>query len=161
MLLRNPFDLVRLSPPLGRESWQPFGTEPDAHAGFERTWWARLVLPARDAAENRFFTFCDGSGRHVARLELDWGFPAGVYPTADAVLARPMLEVQLIEVHQDFRCRGVGTMLVRRIQATFPDHQLMALSEADGFWESLGWSRHRHCDDDGSTQGYRTMYLAP
>lgn len=152
-------ELAQLLPP-SRQPWAPFGGRSDSDDGFEPNWWARLVWPAREPVANRFFALLDSSGMHLARLHLDWDFPAGVYPSADAARTRPMLEIQFIEVNHRFRRKGIGTLLVQRTQEAFPDRQLMALSEADRFWESLGWSRHLHVEDDRSGR-YRPLYLAP
>lgn len=153
-------EFAPLPQPTGQRMWFPFGTAPDAHGGFEPRWWGGPIwnVPERTL----FLVLRTTSGEEVARARLDWDFPIDVYPSARALHARPVLEIQYLEVHSAFRRAGVGRNLIERTQAAFPDSQLMALSEgADGFWASLGWSRHRHEEDDGSTDHYQPLYLAP
>lgn len=153
-------EFAPLPQPTGQRMWFPFGTALDAHGGFEPRWWGGPIwnVPERTL----FLVLRTTSGEEVARARLDWDFPIDVYPSARALHARPVLEIQYLEVHSAFRCAGVGRNLIERTQAAFPDSQLMALSEgADGFWASLGWSRHRHEEDDGSTDHYQPLYLAP
>ena len=153
-------ELVPLPQPTGERMWFPFGTAPDAHEGFEPRLWGGPIwnVPYRTL----FLVLRNPSGEHVGRVRLDWDFPIDVYPSAQAAHIRPVLEIQYLEVHKALRCAGAGTKLIERMQVAFPDRQLMALSEgADGFWASLAWSRHRHEEDDGSTDHYQPLYLAP
>ena len=59
----------------------------------------------------------------------------------------PLLEIELIEIAASRRGEGLGRHVVELLCRTYPDRQLVALSEdADGFWSALGWIRHDHPD---------------
>lgn len=157
-VMHRHLELERLQPPPGRGPWYPFGIRREDHDGFNLHWWHKPVW--HGAHNRRFFALTDRGGRHVARLHLDLDAPIDLYLTATPV--RPVLEVQFIEVHIAFRGQGIGPDIVNRVQRENPGHQLMALStDADGFWEGLGWARHRHKDDDGATARYQSMFLGP
>lgn len=140
--------------------FSPFGRGAELHEGFNRDWWEYKQLMGRRGAD--FYSVLDGGGREVARLELDWRLQIDAYPTAAAVAVRPILEIQLFEVHRDLRLKGVGSSAIAIVAGEFEDRQLMALSEkADDFWASLGWSRHRHVDYDGNDEHFQILFAAP
>ncbi|ACZ29548.1 hypothetical protein Xcel_0509 [Xylanimonas cellulosilytica DSM 15894] len=96
------------------------------------------------------------SGQEVARLEIDW--KSGLYEGMDPVDG-PLLEIEFLDVQEEWRRRGIGTLTVHEVARTHPGHRLMARSEdADDFWGSFGWARHDHAD---GPRWYRPIYLAP
>ena len=67
------------------------------------------------------------------------------------------LEIQFIEVSKDFRREGIGTLIVRQLEAHHRDRTLVAFSEAaDDFWESLGWRRYDHPTE---ARFYRPLFV--
>lgn len=67
-----------------------------------------------------------------------------------ARFADTALEVQTLEVHEDYRRQGIGRASVHELMGRFPDRRLVALSnddESDKFWgEGLGWERYDNSD---------------
>lgn len=152
--------LSPLTPPPGSSRWKPFGHGPEAHRGFDRSWWEYRFFTG--APNDWYFSVLDHQDREVARLELDETFPIEAYPSAARAVRRPVLEVEFFEVRDDHRLTGVGTAAVALALASFQDRQLVAMSEqADEFWASLGWSRHRHRDDAGPREFSQPLYVAP
>jgi ribosomal protein S18 acetylase RimI-like enzyme len=79
----------------------------------------------------------------VARVELDSAVHVDHYEAAPH-LGPTALEIQFIEVSSRFRRSGIGTEVVRELAARNPGRRLVAFSEADEFWASLGWYRYDH-----------------
>lgn len=81
----------------------------------------------------------------VARMELDETETREALRCSTYSLPQdgpPLLEIQFIDVRDQFRLQGIGTDLVRHVEQENPEFQLLALSEgSEGFWQSLGWDR--------------------
>jgi len=93
----------------------------------------------------------------VARIELDDDIGMAHYGAAE--LSDDVLEIQLIEVHDDYRGRGIGREVVNLISQLNPGKRLVALSEgADEFWSSLGWER---IDHPGGPGRFMPLFVQP
>lgn len=97
----------------------------------------------------------------IARIELDQKVAPADYVGVPPLGVSP-LEIQLIEVRGDLRCKGIGRKIVGALASKYPDRRLVAFSEgADGFWASLDWSRHLHRTDREPNPRYRPLYVQP
>jgi GNAT superfamily N-acetyltransferase len=127
--------------------------------GYRFNW----LRPVRDPGRCAYYQGLRG-GVEVARLETDevvyLDYYAGVPP-----LRNIALEIEVLDVHEDFRRRGIGRAAVERLARMHPDRCLVALSqddESDRFWgEGMGWSRYEHKDNDGRRPGSRPAYVQP
>lgn len=132
--------------PRGDASGAPFLRDGRFHA----RWWDRWP-PAKSA---QFYGVALG-GVEVARIQLlPAPFPeeySGVPP-----FGWEMLKLHLLEVRADRRCEGLGTRVVEGLREAFPDRRFLAFSEADGFWDSVGWDRFEH--PDGRSQ---SLFIQP
>lgn len=97
----------------------------------------------------------------VALLDLDQSkdrayWQDSVYPIAAE--GPKLMEIQFIDVRSIYRSQKIGTAIICKVAALYPEYQFIALSEqADQFWESLGWTR---IDRTDSMPG-RPMYVSP
>ncbi|WP_197415503.1 GNAT family N-acetyltransferase [Mycobacterium sp. IS-1590] len=92
----------------------------------------------------------------VGRVELDDSVHFAHYGV-DAGFERNALEIQFIEVSKQCRRQGIGTEIIRRLEADHPSRTLVAFSEeADEFWTSLRWRRYYHPTEP---QFYRTLFI--
>jgi GNAT superfamily N-acetyltransferase len=116
--------------------WRPFPSDPR----FELDWWDRRTSFPPDG----IWVAAAVGDTEVIRVELDESCQPDDYLDTASLGGRP-LEIQFLEVAKDSRLQGLGTAMVHAIADRFPNRVLMAFSEgADGFWESLGWSRVDH-----------------
>jgi hypothetical protein len=76
-------------------------------------------------------------------------------------LCNPPLEIPFIEVRGGHRLRGVGRAVINHLTHRYSYQTLIGFSEADGFWESPGWSRHIHKQDDEFHPRHRALYVQP
>jgi GNAT superfamily N-acetyltransferase len=125
----------------GRYSWISF--EPNDE--FDSGWWDGL----REYFDGHRYFEARLEGVEVARLELIEEVDFEHYNVSDLDAA---LRIHLIEVAKSHRRRGIGREVVKRLTAMFPGRRLVALSEADDFWASLGWERHDHPDGPDSCE---------
>lgn len=126
--------------------------------GFNERWWDHQ---GRHYFDNARFLAAFVDTEEVARIELDEKVDPVEY-VRDSLLGNDLLEIQLIEVRGELRCSGLGTKVVAALAAKFPNRRLVAFSEdADGFWASLGWSRHLHQTDCEPNPRYRPLYMQP
>lgn len=126
------------------------------HDGFTQQWWDHH---SRYFLDNRVFLEAIHDGGVVARVELDQKVDPGHYVGAPP-LGDYLLEIQFIEVHAAHRLRGLGTAVVEALARDYPSRRLVAFSEgADGFWASLGWTRHLHRSDREPSPRYRPLYV--
>lgn len=69
------------------------------------------------------------------------------------------LQIELLEVSEEFRLEGIGTEVARYLAEVHPERRLVAFSEgADEFWASLGWRCHKHRTDPERCQ---LLYIQP
>lgn len=149
-------ELVEIGRPQGERLWFPF-THEEAGLGFTRQWW--YGNPVYPGSQSTFLRVMH-KDMEVARVhlddEVDFGHYAGV-----PRLGAAALDIQFIEVRDAHRLRGIGRTAIQLLQSRYPDRRLVAFSEgADGFWSSLGWSRHVHADPDWA-QHYRPLFIQP
>ncbi|MFN3949133.1 hypothetical protein [Microbacterium sp.] len=72
--------------------------------------------------------------------------------------SRPTIEIDMFEVRRHLWGSGVGRGCVDLIRETYAAHQTVAFSlDADGFWESIGFSRKHRLDDE---VGHSPLYVA-
>lgn len=92
----------------------------------------------------------------VARVEFE--DPGGINPTYADVpeLGPACLEIAFIEVSTAARVCGVGTQLVRALEARHPNRRLFAYSEDDRFLTRVGWEPF--CDPSPGPAG-RTLFV--
>lgn len=128
----------------------PFGSD---HEGFNPRWWGGRLF--RDVLDLEPFAVRD-HGRTVARVEMKHHGEIGHYdPPMDG---RTLVAVDFIEVATPMRGAGIGRAVVNLLIHRFAPARLYALSEADGFWEALGWARVEHPSERDS---WRPLYIAP
>ena len=134
--------------------WVPF----DDTDGFTTHWWNRLQRTG--STDYVHLSVVDGD-TEVARVELDNGVHIDAYRNLPILVASP-LEIQFIEVRASHRLRGLGRAVVELLAREHPDRTLLAFSEeADGFWDSLGWTRHIHEEDNEPDPRHRPLYIQP
>ncbi|WP_022869700.1 GNAT family acetyltransferase [Yaniella halotolerans] len=80
----------------------------------------------------------------VARVELDQCASRADFRSSTYLIestGKPLIEIQFIDVRMGYRLTGIGTWIVRELERTHFDTQLVALAEnSEPFWESLGWT---------------------
>lgn len=91
----------------------------------------------------------------MARVELKEDVDIEHYANVPAI-GSERLEIAFIEVAAAACRRGIGTRAVRKLERRHPDRRLLAYSEADGFWASLGWEPFHHPEGD-----WRTLFIQP
>lgn len=132
-----------------------YGLAFDEHDGFTEDWWKRRI---GDNPQCRFIQVLS-DGVEVARIELDERVYTAHYERAPD-LGAIALEIQLIEVSDKYRRRGIGKAVVRRLAELYPDRRLVAYSEeADDFWSSLDWQAYYRPAERGPKS--RTLFIQP
>lgn len=132
------FDFIEKRPaPDDQVIWFPFADDND----FSPSWW-----DYRSIDGDKSYTLLEvrQGGVEVARIELDPGVVIDHY-LGTSELGNSALEIELIEVAESQRRRGVGTRIIRALVSRYPERRLLAFSEeVDDFWASLGWTRYDH-----------------
>lgn len=126
--------------------------------GFRSHWWVDPFQHIRDTSHRAYF-FTDVTGAEVARALLRTR--AGFTDLEGAGISLPSsaIAVDRIEVRTDLLHprRGIGTRVIRMLEALHSDETLYAFSEgADDFWRSTGWEFAPRAD--GSTS-YRPLFV--
>lgn len=117
------------------------------HDGFKERWWGNPRLD--DRSHWRYLRVLRG-GLEVARVKLDEVVYIDHYADTPP-LGAMALQIELIEVSEKCRLKGIGKAVVRRIAELHPDRRLVAYSEGgDEFWTALGWRRHENPTKPGS-----------
>lgn len=146
------FDFIEKRPAPGDQVvWFPFAENDD----FSPSWW-----DYRSIDGNRSYTLLEvhQGGVEVARIELDPDVAIDHY-LGTPELGNTALEIELIEVAESHRRRGVGTKIIRALAFRYPERRLLAFSEeADDFWASLGWTRYDHPE---GPQLNRPLFIQP
>jgi hypothetical protein len=84
------------------------------------------------------------------------GYYVGVTDSPD------FIKIHLIEVHVAHRRQGVAASTLALLADRYcPDRRLLAFSEADEFWVSVGWTPHFHRDDDPTAPRHQVLFLQP
>jgi GNAT superfamily N-acetyltransferase len=113
----------------------------------DRWWQGSLRGPASWLS---FFEGADEVARAKVKVNslLGAAYPTWTVPSAGAT------EIDLLEVREGRRGRGIGEQVVADIVDRFPPpYVAMSLDEtSNGFWRRLGWLEHSHEDDDGHRQ---------
>lgn len=98
----------------------------------------------------------EGDGTEIARAKIDarrsglydgYGVPASL---------DDFVEIAFIEVAASHRLQGIGTSIVSLLLDKYRGANMMVGSEADGFWESLGWAEYRNLEDPAH---YRKLFI--
>lgn len=112
------------------------------HDGFNAKWWQKMR-----AGSNHRYLQARLNGVEVARVLLDEVVHIDYYVDTPQ-LGTTALQIELIEVSEKYRRRGIGREVVDRLAQLHPDRRLVAFSEgADEFWHSLKWRRHERRED--------------
>lgn len=89
-------------------------------------------------------SFDDSQGAEPARVAVKPAPAVGSCYEGVKVPSEGFTEIDLIEVRETMRHKGVGRAVVEAVEELYPGTQLAALSEqADKFWASRGWTRAR------------------
>jgi hypothetical protein len=118
--------------------------------GFRAGWWEHYFHNTRNR-HHRPYCFADHTGAEAARALLRESAGFSDLEGAGVSLPSRAVAVDFIEVREDLYHprRGVGTQVVRLIEAICPDETLFAFSEgADDFWRSTGWELIPRADGD-------------
>jgi GNAT superfamily N-acetyltransferase len=131
------------------DSWTPF----DDSVEFTPDWWDHPPYGEDDPWYVRVLRDGDEVGRvkfHDRKMSLrSYG--------VDRLIATKALDVAFFEVSNACRRKGIGTEMVRGLEARHPDRILVAFSEgADDFWGSLDWRRYDHLTDP---RFHRTLFV--
>lgn len=138
---------LRRNPGAGSYEQSPF--DDDDVNGFEPTWWIKRW------DEGFWFIRVIRGLNEVARVELEQCNGAE-YARGDLRRMSMIIEISFIEVAAQWRCKGIGTAVVRALETRYSHQTLVAFSEdADGFWSSLGWTAF--AADDPSAN--RTLFV--
>lgn len=124
-------------------------------AGFNEQWWHPRIFQ-RDST---LLSVHDEGDFEIARVEMIERTHPGEY--LGDVDARQFVKIQFIEVHQRHRRRGVGLATLQLLAELYPDRRLLAFSEADGFWDRTGWTKHIHRHDNPARPRHQSLYLQP
>ncbi|MFJ2840008.1 GNAT family N-acetyltransferase [Nocardia sp. NPDC087230] len=125
----------------------------DDTAGFNPDWWPRRSL----RSPHPWFVQAFVGGDEVARVQLEEKVWLEAY-TGNDQLNDSALKIQLLEVSQPVRRRGIGVSVVEALAERHPHRRLVAFSEnADPFWSSLGWERYNHL----SKKGCQPLFIQP
>ncbi|SHR98514.1 acetyltransferase, gnat family protein [Mycobacteroides abscessus subsp. abscessus] len=117
-------------------------------------WWDAPRIHAKDP----WFIQVLAAGVEVGRVEIDDPGTISTEYQGIPPVRSERLEIQLIEVATVARGRGIGTRIVRELEARFPERRLFAYSQgADGFWDSLGWKPFYR----PSRPPARTLFIQP
>lgn len=120
-----------------------------------RNYWTDLLYILDD--DSQLFAVTNEGGEQVALIEIDRSSERDTFQDAYPIpsFGDPILEIQMIDVRESFRNKGVGTLIISELSKLFPGRALLALSEgADEFWRGLGWSEVLPKDRK------RTMFIA-
>ncbi|MFJ6534572.1 hypothetical protein [Microbacterium sp. NPDC091662] len=138
--------LASLFVPQEQDYISPFDTRVP---GFRSGWWGDYFQNTIDP-DHRPYSFTDHTGAEAARALLREH--AGFTNRKIGISLPPRaVAVDFIEVREDLYHprQGVGTRVVRLIEAIYPDVTLFAFSEgADQFWGSTGWEFIPRADGD-------------
>ncbi|MBM0232476.1 hypothetical protein JNW91_11735 [Micromonospora sp. STR1_7] len=146
------FDFIEKRPaPDDQVIWYPFAE----NNAFSPSWWDYRSL---DGDKSYTFLEVRQGGAEVARIELDPDVMIDHYLKTPE-LGNSALEIELIEVAESQRRRGVGTKIIQGLVSRYPDRRLLAFSEgAEDFWASLGWTRYDHPE---GPQLNRPLFIQP
>ncbi|MEU4594831.1 GNAT family N-acetyltransferase [Micromonospora aurantiaca (nom. illeg.)] len=146
------FDFIEKRPGPGDQViWYPFAENSD----FSPSWWDYRSI---DGVKSYALLEVRQGGVEVARIELDPGVVIDHY-LGTPELGNAALEIELIEVAESHRRRGIGTKIIGALASRYPERRLLAFSEeADDFWASLGWTRYDHPE---GPQLNRPLYIQP
>lgn len=145
--------LAMLSPDLRHgDYWTPF----EANAGFHYNRWHQNQGIRSDNIHWQGLL----DGVEVIRIELDAGPLRARFRDLDR-LAAPPLRIQMIETHVRHRRQGIGEWALDALHDAYPDRVLIAFSDADNFWDKVGWRRHINVDDDPAAPGMYPLYVNP
>lgn len=123
--------------------------------GFNEQWWRPRIFQ-RDST---LLSVHDERGFELARVEMIERTQPGEY--LGDVDERQFVKIQFIEVRQRRRGGGVGTATLQLLAELYPDRRLLAFSEADGFWDKTGWTRHIHPEDNPTQPRHQILFLQP
>lgn len=127
----------------------------DERHGFTPRWWA----PRISQDHSTFLALNDEDGTELVRVEIvDAVYPGNYVGITESP---EYIKIHLIEVHADHRRRGLGRTTLALLAERYPCRRLVAFSEADAFWESVGWSRHVHRDDSPAAPRHQALFVQP
>lgn len=116
-----------------RDSFHP-------NPGFTARWWHKTrwrTLPER-------YFVVESAGVEVARVMVN---PESLVPRgyAGEHSGARAVEVQLLEVHKQYRSRGIGKRVVTGVTALFGGVVFAKAEDGPGeFWSRLGWLEYRY-----------------
>lgn len=124
--------------------------------GFTPRWWA----PRLHQDNSTFWAVVDEQDNEVARVEMvDATWPGNYVGVVDSP---DFIKIHLIEVHAERRHHGFATATLGLPTERYIARRLLAFSEAaDEFWETTGWSRHIHRDDDPAAPRHQVLFIQP
>lgn len=140
-VVTTPLTLILVST-VGQQR-SPF--DPREH-GFDADWWF-YRWGANGGPRGDAFSIRD-SGEEIARALFIPGGPAARHVGLGS-LTEPM-ELARFEVAANRRCQGLGTRSIDLIATHYKGHDLWVHSDADGFYERLGWRAFARHDKDES-----------
>lgn len=121
------------------------------HAGFNEQWWQ----PRMFQSDSTLLCVLDDAGAEVARVEMIERTYPGEY--LGEVNEREFIKIQFIEVRRQHRGQGIGSSTLALLAELYPDRRMLAFSEADGFWDRTGWTRHIHREDDPARPRHQAL----
>lgn len=129
-----------------------FETPFEARDGFTQHWW-NAVPYQYDEGGIEYFSFTI-DGEEVGRAQVLLGKSPGSMYLVPRVAGR-YVEIAFFEVSLFHQKRDLGTRAIEALVSRYPDFGVLAYSEeADGFWDSLGWTRYEHSTSDRSRPLY-------
>lgn len=123
--------------------------------GFTPRWWAPRLF--NDGST--YLAVVRGDGTEVARIEMVDQTHPGHY--VGVTESPKFIKIHMIEVHSRHRRRGIAVSTLYLLADRYPERQLLAFSEADEFWESVGWARHVHRDEDPDAPRHQVLFIQP
>lgn len=146
------------------EKKRPHGVDPYSWRAFDYSdEFDQFVWHDSDKFDGHWYVDARLGETPVVRMELITGSFQG---RLDHYVGVPPIgpegvRIQLLEVAKSRRRSGFGQAAVEALLVRHGDKRFFALSEADGFWEALGWSGYLHPTDPDWCQKLFIQPVAP
>ena len=126
---------------------------------FTESWWEPGASMIFGADTHMYSVVRKSDGVEVARAKInaDRDGPFAGYGVSRSL--KKFVEIQFFEVAISCQRNGYGTVAVDLLMNEYSDVNLMAGSEEDKFWETLGWAKYRRLRNSQSI-AFHTSGLA-
>lgn len=144
--------ITRVPGPGESSYWKPFAQDSGFHFG---RWSQEQTVSAGCTYLQAVY-----GDTEVVRIELDHGQLHARFRGLRRLPAPP-LRIQMIETHVIHQRRHFAQQAVELLREEWPGRVLIAFSDADEFWDGIGWNRHINVDDDPDSPRMYPLYVDP